>query len=250
MGAYLLQFPALLVVLTFATILLEAFGPLLLFCPLFTGPIRTMAVLAFMGLHFGIRLTMNIGIFPWISALCVVCFLPAWFWDKPVATLRAALPRRLTNLAFHLRNTVPALTRAYRSTFRTGRWFPAPTLASGESHYAAYSAGARAGTNATTGSKDSTGAAAESAPTVSRSSPVGNLLAACFLAYIFCWNLTTVSDFTMPERLEPLGYSFGVAQSWSMFAPFPTKDDGWFVLPGTLRGGQQVDLLPPAQRAG
>lgn len=245
-GTYLLQFPALLVVLTFATILLEAFGPLLLFCPLFTGPIRTGAVLAFMGLHLGIRLTMDIGIFPWISALCMVCFLPAWFWDKPVATLRTALPKSLTNLAFHLRNAVPTLTRAYHSTFGAGRLFPATTLASGRSQYAAYSAGATAETNVTTKSKDvaGTGAAAESAPTLLRSSLAHNLLAAFFLAYIFCWNLTTVSDFTMPERLEPIGYSFGVAQSWSMFAPFPTTDDGWFVLPGTLRGGQEVDLLP------
>ncbi len=27
-------------------------------------------------LHFGIWLTMDIGIFPWISAFCIVCFLP------------------------------------------------------------------------------------------------------------------------------------------------------------------------------
>jgi hypothetical protein len=81
-GAYLQQFPTLLEVLTFGTIGLEAVGPFLLFFPFFTGPVRTGAVLAFMSLHFGIRLTMDIGIFPWISAFCMVCFLPGWFWTR------------------------------------------------------------------------------------------------------------------------------------------------------------------------
>jgi hypothetical protein len=80
-GHYLLNYPDLLKMLTFATFGLEAFGPLLLFCPFFTGPVRTGAVLAFMSLHFGIWLTMDIGIFPWISAFSMVCFLPPWFWQ-------------------------------------------------------------------------------------------------------------------------------------------------------------------------
>ncbi len=49
-GDYLLQFPTLLEVMTFATLGLEAFGPFLLFSPVLTGPVRTGAALAFMGL--------------------------------------------------------------------------------------------------------------------------------------------------------------------------------------------------------
>jgi hypothetical protein len=44
-----------------------------------------------MALHFGILLTMDIGIFPFISTLCMVCFLPGWFWDTALPRLRAAL---------------------------------------------------------------------------------------------------------------------------------------------------------------
>jgi Vitamin K-dependent gamma-carboxylase len=73
---YLLNYPGLLQVMTFGACMLEAFGPFLLFFPFFTGPVRTAAALAFMSLHFGIWLTMDIGIFPWISALCMVCFFP------------------------------------------------------------------------------------------------------------------------------------------------------------------------------
>ena len=84
-GHYLLNFPDLLQTLTFGTFMLEAVGPILLFCPFFTGPIRTGAALAFMSLHFGIWLTMDIGIFPWVSAFCMVCFFPTWFWDRATA---------------------------------------------------------------------------------------------------------------------------------------------------------------------
>ena len=28
-----------------------------------------------------------------------------------------------------------------------------------------------------------------------------------------------------------------------MFAPYPVKNDGWYVIPGTLQGGEQVDLM-------
>ena len=76
-----------------------------------------------------------------------------------------------------------------------------------------------------------------------RSALVTNLLAAFFLLYIFCWNLSTVSAFEMPERLVPLGTFSGVGQTWGMFAPYPPEGGGWTIIPGTLRGGQQVDLM-------
>jgi len=76
-----------------------------------------------------------------------------------------------------------------------------------------------------------------------RSSLVTNLLAAFFLLYVFFWNFTTVTSFTMPERIVPLGHFLGLSQNWNMFSPYPTKDDGWYVIPGTLRDGQQVDLM-------
>src|ERR671910_1724677 len=94
LGHFLLNFPGLLQVLTFGTLALEAFGPLLLFCPFFTGPVRTGTALAFMSLHFGIWLTMDIGIFPWISAFCMVCFFPTWFWEK-ASLLHSVLFRRV-----------------------------------------------------------------------------------------------------------------------------------------------------------
>jgi hypothetical protein len=87
------------------------------------------------------------------------------------------------------------------------------------------------------------GAPAGYEPALLRSSLATNLLAFFFVFYILCWNLMTVTAFTMPERALPIGPFLGLDQYWAMFAPSPTKDDGWYVIPGTLRGGQQTDLM-------
>ena len=77
-----------------------------------------------------------------------------------------------------------------------------------------------------------------------RSSLVTNLLALFCLLYVLCSNLASVSAITMPERAYPPGDFLGLNQSWVMFAPSPPQVDGWYVIPGTLRGGRQVDLMP------
>src|ERR671921_1136950 len=119
-GHLLLDFPTLLQVLTFGTFALEALGPLLLFCPIFTGPVRTWAALAFMSLHFGIWLTMDIGIFPWISPFCMVCFFPTWFWERATRLhswllRRVELARRLQHARGRLSNAIVAFSKAILS---------------------------------------------------------------------------------------------------------------------------------------
>jgi len=92
------------------------------------------------------------------------------------------------------------------------------------------------------------GSAARAELTTLRPSLVTNLLALFFLLYVFCWNLTTVSGYDILERFRPLGYLLGLRQDWGVFAPAPRKTGGWYVIPGTLHGGQQVDLMPAAIR--
>jgi len=36
-------------------------------------------------------------------------------------------------------------------------------------------------------------------------------------------------------------------QYWNMFAPFPIKEDGWYVIPAQLRDGAKVDLFRDGQ---
>jgi hypothetical protein len=263
-GAYLHQLPELLTVMTFATVGLEAFGPFLLFCPFFTGPVRTGAALAFMNLHFGIWLTMNVGLFSWTSALCMVCFLPTWFWDK-VAKLRDAFPER-SNLARRLQLAAARLAHAYWSPVRA--WL-SRMAGAGQPSVAGLAARSENGLGrravrmisppvapaaetpqqgkTTVEQETERDAGAEPKQTTLRSSLATNLLALLFLVYVFLWNLGTVSSFTMPERIVPLGPFLGLDQYWAMFAPAPPKGDLWHVIPGKLRDGRQVDLLPVAK---
>jgi hypothetical protein len=194
LGQAMLDFPLLLAFLTVSTLLLEVVGPFLLFSPVFTGPVRTATIAAFMSLHFGILLTMDIGIFPFISAFCMVCFLPAWFWDTALPRLHAALPASLGNLARRL-----------------GGWRGEPSEGS--------------------------------EPVVLKPTFVNDLLVLVAFVLVLFWNLTTVSPVGMPTGTAPVALTLGLDQKWNMFAPRPTVDDGWYVIPGTLENGEQVDLM-------
>ncbi len=256
LGHFLLNFPTLLQVLTFGTFMLEAIGPILLFCPFFTGPVRTGTALAFMSLHFGIWLTLDIGIFPWISAFCMVCFFPTWFWDRATALHsallgRSGLVRRLQSAAERSGRTIVALCQTLLSFLMDVRQLLFASLApsggplADRTAMAARAAG-RDGTTAEVGTRHDEDLVEEPAPAELRSSLATNLLAFFFIAYILCWNLTTVPSlsFTMPERTIPLGYFLGIDQQWGMFAPSPSRESGWYVIPGQLQDGRRVDLMP------
>lgn len=67
------------------------------------------------------------------------------------------------------------------------------------------------------------------------------------MAYVFMWNVRGL-DFSRWETVFPrswngLAFALRLDQHWSMFAPFPTREDGWFVLRAGLSDGTEVDLL-------
>ena len=78
-----------------------------------------------------------------------------------------------------------------------------------------------------------------------RSSFVANLAIVSLITYVFVWNLANIPElgFRIPERVRSVGNILGLDQVWNMFAPFPAKDDGWYVIPGTLKSGSVVDLF-------
>ncbi|MDQ3707446.1 MAG: HTTM domain-containing protein, partial [Chloroflexota bacterium] len=254
-GAYLRQFPTLLQLMTFGVFWFEALGPLLLFCPVFTGPLRIAGVLGFMVLHFGIWLTMILGLFQAIAALAMVCFLPAWFWDKASELIRAASPylrgdtRRFQHLMAGLvrRPLSPVVAQQTQPQSSEQPFQAAPAAWNGLAMtLVRWQAVLRRGVPAASGTERTAPQHAASdvasGPHRLRSSAETNLWAACFLAYIFFWNLSTVSGYQLPASLKPLGTFLRLDQSWSMFSPYPSKADVWFVIPGTLRSGAQLDL--------
>jgi hypothetical protein len=76
-----------------------------------------------------------------------------------------------------------------------------------------------------------------------------NLTAAFFLAYVVLWNLGTLPDASLggkldvPSGLRWMAFAFRIDQHWDMFSPSPLKDDGWYVIPGTLIDGTIVDVF-------
>ena len=70
-----------LVILTRGTLILEKWGPLLLFIPFFTVSIRIAIILSFMLFHVGLFLALELGVFPIICIAAWVLFLPGQFWD-------------------------------------------------------------------------------------------------------------------------------------------------------------------------
>lgn len=175
----LLGFPSLLKGLTHATLWFEWFGTLLLFCPLFTGPVRTLAVCVFLFMHAGFSASLHLMLFPAVSATAMLPFLPSWFWDRLV----------------------------FRRPPR-----PVPP--------------------------------AEARPIGIASSAWANGCAAVFLACAVSWNLQAVKPlhYKMPEALRVLTNLTHLEQAWRMFAP-PPPTGGWFVIPGTLKDGTEVDLF-------
>ncbi|TXH05268.1 MAG: DUF393 domain-containing protein [Nevskiaceae bacterium] len=75
-------------------------------------------------------------------------------------------------------------------------------------------------------------------------------LAAVFIVAVLAWNLTTVQALPAAtyRYLTPLRV-VRIDQLWNMFAPYPLKDDGWFVIPAHLADGTELDLLHPGRGA-
>ena len=88
LGSALLDAPDyVLQLLTRGTLLLEFWGPILAFAPVFRAPIRMAVAFAFIGFHGGLILTMELGLFPWICMAAWLLFLPAAFWDRVLARM-------------------------------------------------------------------------------------------------------------------------------------------------------------------
>lgn len=81
-GYLLLQYPAILTVLTKATILLELTIPFILLMPLGNAYFRLIAFMMMVGFHIGIYLCMDVGLFSFMCIVYWLVVLPTLFWDK------------------------------------------------------------------------------------------------------------------------------------------------------------------------
>ena len=207
--------------LTVAALAIEVVAPLLLFIPRRNTLMRLIGIGLIASLQVGILLTMNLGLFPWISTFCMVCFLPTAAWDwlgrRVVPALEAAaaitsarLPRLDHRLSFAV-GSLPPEPIAVGPVLPP----PAPDRAALRSHRSL------------------------------AASLLANVTAAVLLLAVLGWNIATVSSYAMPDAARPVLYGLGLYQRWSMFAPKPPGSTQWTVIQGALANGERVSLLEP-----
>ncbi len=93
LGLWLRDYPFICKVITCLSIYLEWLGPILLVLAFLFRKhwwhVRTFLVVAFIGFHFGIFLTMNIGLFTFICEAVWTLFIPGPVWDRVDAWFRS-----------------------------------------------------------------------------------------------------------------------------------------------------------------
>lgn len=209
LGSALLPHEGLLRFLTFTTVEIERWGPLLALLPFWR--LRTFMVSVFLGLHIMMGLCLTLGIFPIVAGAAWLLFLPGQWWDflaRRYGASRANFKQSLETKRLHFRERLDDLFPAVLQDERRAR---------------------------------------KSAARAKREYLVVQGIASFFLLYIFMWNLRGVDAVTYGRTL-PISYNWvgeflRLDQRWDMFAPFPLKDDGWFVVEAKLNNGKRVDLL-------
>lgn len=214
LGNHLVEFPALLRVMTYAWLVLIVASPLLI---LATGVPRAALATAFVGMHLGMLVTLRIDLFPLIVVAGLVPFYPPIVWDgaerfgarlgndgatsrladrlgrrAPVASLPDTLPRVSDVTRAGVRSPFPRGAAAGRETFATViPWF--------------------------------------------------------FLTLVVLSNAQAVDYAEVPDPADEVLDVTKSSQSWRMFAPDPLRTTRWYVAPGELENGTEVDALHDSQ---
>ena len=97
-AAYLLQFPRLLIGMTWATFVVEWAAPVLLFFPRGTARLRLGIIAALAAMHVGIGLCLEVGLFSVVSVAGLTLFLPAEFWNSCLLARFVRKPQSVTQL--------------------------------------------------------------------------------------------------------------------------------------------------------
>ncbi|PTU32327.1 HTTM domain-containing protein [Stenotrophobium rhamnosiphilum] len=81
LGQWLLNFPELLQSLSALIWWLELLGPVLLFVPFFNRYIRLLILLCFVLMQIGLKLSLELGHYPFTSIAALTVFTSSWIWD-------------------------------------------------------------------------------------------------------------------------------------------------------------------------
>jgi Vitamin K-dependent gamma-carboxylase len=203
-GHYLLGFPALLRLLSRATIALEFLGPFLLLFPVWTAQLRLVAVLLFVGFHAGLGLTMDLTGFAAVSIVGWLALIPGFVWDALDRKWSARLDLRVAQRRATFQEWAARL-RLRSSGF--GRLLSSPS----PSAHLGY---------------------------------LSRVIVLVGLLMIFATSVSNVpaAGVRLPPFWVSLASSSQLNQMWAMYAGPPYTDDGWYVVDGILLNGRHADV--------
>jgi hypothetical protein len=81
-GQFLLRYPGLLRMMSLAVPWFEIIGSLLMFVPVWTGPVRMVTIAAFALFQLGLGWCIQLHLFPWVCTAAALPFIPSSFWDR------------------------------------------------------------------------------------------------------------------------------------------------------------------------
>lgn len=279
-GVWIRQFPELLKFATLGSIVGEAVIPFLLLAPVWTTALRCVGILAVLGMHASFGFFMELGNFPWVDWVSVLPFIPGPVWNWLGGKLRTPERTGLRVLFDPARDGARKLGLVARSLllYPDVKVEPfdaqATQVASGSAWVVRDHAGkdhvGRDGCVTMLHASLFFGPilaaivgklphalwrkapAPESVerftlryePWIELKAGGWHALAAAALVLCVWWNLTTIPNagIMVHPRVRWLGHVFRLDQNWSMFAPFPLKDDGWFVMEGKTLDDKTADV--------
>jgi hypothetical protein len=185
-------------------------SPLLL---LLTGRGRGLLATLFIGMHLGMAATMQIGIFPLVAVAGLLLFYQSVIWDAGAALVTRLETRRRVSMRVTRVGKAVERLQATESRVSTAITRRLPALLT---RYA--STLRRLG---------------------SQLAAIGSYL---FLVLVVLSAATTVGYASVPDPGEDLLEATETEQSWQMFAPDPVRTTRWYVTPGILANGSNVDV--------
>lgn len=260
--------------LTIGTLGLEAFGWVLLVVPVFVAPFRLLAIVLFVGMHLGFAATMQLGLFSYIMCVAWLALLPGGFWRWLEKRIRfqgegcrlnvpSGLYRKGADLAkvFLLLPSLEIKNVSSRDTlclqngegesyygwevwtaivarsplFSRIKWVLTNRIVETLVNWIG-----RGGTYLT----DAIDRRLRRHPLRRYPTLLGSVLVALALATTLAWNLHTVGNgWSMPPSWKTVAEHARLDQRWGMFAPYPLKVDGWYVVSGKQENGKTKSLF-------
>jgi predicted DCC family thiol-disulfide oxidoreductase YuxK len=257
--------------LTHATRNLELYGSLLYFVPWKTGLFRTLGVLFFALMQIGFNLSMHLGLFGAISIVITLGLLPPYFWDSLLAS------RRKPGLAIYYDSACGFCQKVVHGLKNFLFLAPSTKLEAADRQDSWLVVDADGGEYL---GFDGVATVVAYSPVFFWLAPVfrlpgvrnigqwcyekvashrsfvclpepiekkpSRLLSAAIIfltIYIVLWNMNTPLSNKALRSIGWIGWTTRLDQAFNMFAPTPLTEDGWYVIPGMLQNGTQVDLF-------